>query len=94
MALGKRGSLLRRLAHRDDQSACLPDLREVRRAEERQKTLAEATERWLSLLREMEHAGQSGDARYETYFRAYLEAKQRQKRVDLELFNLRQRLSS
>jgi hypothetical protein len=94
MALGKRESLLRRPSRRDQPGADLPDMRELRRAEERQKTLTEATERWLSLLREMQHAGQTGDARYETYFRAYLEAKQRQKRFDLEIFNMRQGLSN
>jgi hypothetical protein len=40
----------------------------------------------------MEHAGQSGEAKYESYYRAYLQAKQHQKRVDLELFNYRQGL--
>ena len=94
MALGKRGSFLRRLGLREQNGAGLPATGELRRAEERQRTLTEATERWLALLREMEHAGQSGDARYETYFRAYLEAKQRQKRLDLEIFNMRQGLSN
>lgn len=61
----------------------------ARRIEERRRGLAEATEQWLSLLREMEQDGQTGDAKYEAYYRAYLQAKQQQKRADLELFNLR-----
>jgi hypothetical protein len=42
----------------------------------------------------MEAAGQTTDPRYETYYQAYLQAKQQQKRADLELFNLRQSLTS
>jgi hypothetical protein len=38
----------------------------------------------------MERNGESGEARYDLYFQAYLQAKQQQKRVDLELFNLKQ----
>jgi hypothetical protein len=76
---------LRRLTQRDR--------RDYREIEQKQRTLAQATQKWLSLLRDMEHAGQSGEARYEDYFRAYLEAKERQKRIDLELFNLRHGLS-
>ena len=68
--------------------------RDVRRIEEKHRAAHEATERWLSLLREMEHEGQSGDARYDAYYQAYLRAKQQQKHIDLELFNLRQGLSS
>lgn len=66
-----------------------PDKGGVRRIEERRRGLAAATEEWLSLLREMEQAGQTGDAKYEAYYQAYLRAKQQQKRADLELFNLR-----
>jgi hypothetical protein len=66
----------------------------LRRIEEKQRSLTAATEKWLSLLREMEHAGQSGDAQYEAYYQAYLQAKQQQKRVDLELFNLRNGLTT
>jgi len=71
-----------------------PTMRDVQRIEEKHRAAHEATERWLSLLREMEHAGQSSDARYDTYYQAYLRAKQQQKHIDLELFNLRQGLSS
>jgi hypothetical protein len=53
----------------------------------------EATEQWLSLLREMERNGETSEPRYETYFRAYLRSKQQEKRFDLELFNMRQGLT-
>lgn len=93
MAHGRRESLLRRLTRRLRQSPEPLDTREVQRIEERHRSLADATQQWLSLLREMEHAGQSGDARYETYYQAYLRAKEQQKQVDLELFNQRHGLS-
>jgi hypothetical protein len=63
------------------------------RIEERHRTLSRAAEQWLTLLQEMEAAGQTTDPRYETYYQAYLQAKQQQKRADLELFNLRQSLT-
>lgn len=90
MALG-RGSLVRRLTRRGPTAQ---DTSSVERIEERKRTLSRATEQWLSLLREMEHAGQTGEARYETYYRAYLQSKEQQKRVDLELFNVRRGLTS
>ena len=61
---------------------------------EKQRALQKATDQWLSLLREMEQQGQSGEAAYERYYRAYLDAKQQQKDVDLQLFNLRSRRPS
>jgi hypothetical protein len=64
------------------------------RIEERHRSLSKAAEQWLTLLQEMEAAGQTTDPRYETYYQAYLQAKQQQKRADLELFNLRQSLTS
>jgi hypothetical protein len=87
MALGWRGT--RR--QREQEEA--PGRREVQRIEERQRALADSTEKWRSLLREMEHAGQSADPRYETYYQAYLQAREKQKQVDLELFNLRRGLA-
>jgi hypothetical protein len=64
--------------------------RDLQRMEEKQASLQKATQQWLSLLREMERNGESGEARYDHYFQAYLQAKRQQKRVELELFNLRQ----
>lgn len=66
---------------------------EFRRLEEKYRTAAEATQQWLSLLREMERNGETNEARYEQYFHAYLQAKQLEKRTDLELFNLREGLT-
>lgn len=63
------------------------------RIEERHRTLSRAAEQWLTLLQEMEAAGQTTDPRYEAYYQAYLQARQQQKRADLELFNLRQSLT-
>ena len=66
-----------------------PEGRDVRRIEERRRGLATATQEWLSLLRDMERSGQTGDVKYEAYYQAYLRSKQQQKRADLDLFNLR-----
>lgn len=66
-----------------------PDLE---RLEERYRALATASEQWLSLLREMERNGETAEPRYEQYYRAYIEARQQEKRVDLQLFNLRKGL--
>jgi hypothetical protein len=68
--------------------------REVRRLREKHASLTHATEEWLSLLRDMERNGESGHAEYERYFQAYLQAKQQQKSIDLQLFNRRQGLST
>ncbi len=63
--------------------------REVRRLRERHASLKRATDQWLSLLKEMELNGESGRTEYERYYQAYLQAKQQQKDVDLQLFNRR-----
>ncbi|GAC1445539.1 MAG: hypothetical protein NVSMB52_06950 [Chloroflexota bacterium] len=60
--------------------------------EEKCRTLEAATQQWLSLLRDMEISGESSHPRYETYFRGYVEAKQQEKRANLELFNAQQGL--
>ena len=65
---------------------------QVRKVEEKRKAAAEATRGWVSLLREMEHNGESSLPRYETYYTAYLQSREQEKRIDLELFNLRQGL--
>lgn len=65
---------------------------DMRRLEERYRALGHATQEWLSLLREMEGNGETADPRYGRYFSAYMEAKQQEKRADLELFNLRKGL--
>lgn len=88
MAHSKRPSILERLS-RGLLSRPGSNMGDVRRIEERRRGLAAATEEWLSLLREMEHAGQTGDAKYEAYYQAYLRSKQQQKRADLDLFNHR-----
>ena len=66
---------------------------EFRRVEEKYRTAVEATQQWLSLLREMERNGETNEGRYEQYYNAYLQAKQQEKRSDLELFNLREGLT-
>jgi hypothetical protein len=65
---------------------------EIRRLEEKCRALTDATEQWLTLLRDMERTGESSSPRYEAYFRAYIEARQQEKRADLQLFNVRQGL--
>lgn len=70
-----------------------PDESTVRRVEEKRRSSAAATEKWLSLLREMELNGETAQARYDTYYKAYLQAREQEKRIDLELFNMRQGLS-
>jgi hypothetical protein len=62
---------------------------EFRRLEEKCRLLAEATAKWHSLLRDMERNGESAAPRYARYFQAYFEARQLEKRAELELFNLR-----
>ena len=93
MALAERGTVIRRLTDRLRGGAQPSSARKYRQTEVRYHHVSQAVEQWLSILKEMEHAGQTGEPRYETYYQAYLQAKQQQKRVDLELFNLRQGLS-
>jgi hypothetical protein len=40
----------------------------------------------------MERAGQTADPRYDAYFQAYLQARQQEKRAELDLFNVRRGL--
>lgn len=91
MAIRERGSLWRRLSHGVELDSAAE--RELRQLEEKHQNLEAALEKWDSLLREMEYAGQSGQAQYQAYYKAYLTAKQQYKRSDLELFNLRRGLS-
>lgn len=93
MGRQRKQSVFRQLGALFSGGARKASAQDVRRVEAKQRTLSQATEQWLSLLREMETRGETSDARYETYYQAYLQAKQQQKRVDLELFNLRQGLS-
>lgn len=65
----------------------------VRDIEERRRGLHRATEQWVSLLRSMEAEGQTADPRYETYYQAYLRAKEQEKQADLAAFNARQGFS-
>ena len=88
MALWSSPSPLKRLLG----SRSMDGEREMRRLRERHASLKHATEEWRSLLREMELNGESGGAQYERYFQAYLQAKQQQKTVDLQLFNRRRGL--
>ncbi len=92
MSQAERPSIVERLS-RGLFSRSRSSTRDMRRIEEKRRGLATATQEWLSLLREMEHAGQTGDAKYEAYYQAYLRSKQQQKRADLELFNLRNGVS-
>lgn len=79
------GLLRRRLGNADDT--------ELRRVEEKYRAAVDATQQWLALLREMERNGETNESRYEQYYSAYLQAKQLEKRTDLELFNLREGLT-
>jgi hypothetical protein len=67
---------------------------DYKRLEEKRRALSEATHKWVQLLRDMERDGQTSDPNYERYFQAYIKAQQQEKRVDLELFNLQQGLST
>ena len=84
--VGRLSGLLRRRSGTRSDS-------EFRRLEDKYKTASAATQQWLSLLREMECNGETNESRYEQYFHAYLQAKQLEKRTDLELFNLREGLT-
>lgn len=70
----------------------MPSATELQRLEEKHRAAVAAAQQWLTLLREMERNGETSEGRYEQYFSAYLQAKQLEKRFDLELFNLRQGL--
>jgi hypothetical protein len=87
-------SLLRRLISRLSGQESVPLDQEVRRLENKRMALRQASDEWLSLLRDMEQEGQSGEAAYERYYDAYLVAKQHQKDVELKLFNLRSQQAS
>lgn len=65
---------------------------DLRRLREKHSQLTQATEQWKALLRDMEHRGETADPRYETYYRAYVQAREQEKRADLELFNIRRGL--
>jgi hypothetical protein len=41
----------------------------------------------------MDRNGETNEGRYQQYYQAYLQAKQLEKRIDLELFNLREGLT-
>jgi hypothetical protein len=82
----------RLLGARDRSSNEAATREQIRKAEEKRKAAAEATRGWVSLLRDMEHNGESSLPRYETYYSAYLQSREQEKRIDLELFNLRQGL--
>lgn len=62
---------------------------DVRRLERRYRDALEAMNGWTSLLRDLEHEGQTSDARYDRYFQAYLDAQRQLKRAELDLFNVR-----
>jgi hypothetical protein len=93
MARASEGSRSGRLARLFGRRSRRADELMVQRVEEKRRSSVEATEQWLSLLREMERNGETSEPRYETYFRAYLRSKQQEKRFDLELFNMRQGLT-
>jgi len=65
------------------------DNAELRRLERKHRDAVVAMDNWTTLLRDMEHEGQTSDLRYERYFQAYLDAQRQLKRVELELFNVR-----
>jgi len=70
-----------------------PEL-EAERLQEKYRQSVEATQRWLGLLRELEHEGKTATATYEQYFNAYLQARRLEKRLELEVFNLRSETTS
>jgi hypothetical protein len=84
--VGRLSGLLRRRSGARSNS-------ELRRLEEKYRTAADATQQWLALLREMDRNGETNEGRYQQYYQAYLQAKQLEKRIDLELFNLREGLT-
>ena len=88
------GSRLRRIISHFSGKQPVSLEQEVRRLEEKRVALRKATDEWLSLLRDMEQQGQSGEAAYERYYAAYLAAKKQQKDVELNLFNLRSQRAS
>jgi hypothetical protein len=65
----------------------------VGRLEDRREQLARAVDEWLSLLKDMEAAGECGGERYDRYYQAYLQALKQQKDIDLQLFNIRRGLT-
>lgn len=67
----------------------LPVGHEIQRLQEKRRALQRASEEWLSLLKDMEQQGQSDEAAYERYHKAYLDAQKQQRDVELQLFNLR-----
>lgn len=67
---------------------------EAERLREKYRQSVEATQRWLGLLRELEHEGKTATATYEQYFNAYLQARRLEKRLELEVFNLRSETTS
>ncbi|GEM_PF-3234830 len=87
-------SVWKRLKTRLTRQEAPPTDDEIRRLEEKQQALRRATDQWLSLLREMEEQGESGDAAYDRYYRAYLGAKKQQQNMEMVLFNLRHRQAS
>lgn len=93
MARARYGSPTSRLSGLFRRSAGSHHDSDFRRLEEKYRTAADATQQWLLLLREMERNGETDAGRYDHYFRAYLQAKQLEKRTDLELFNLREGLT-
>lgn len=88
------GSLLKRFFSHFSGKQPVPVEHEIRRLEEKRMALRKATDEWLSLLRDMEQQGQSGEGAYERYYAAYLSAKRQQKDVELTLFNMRSQRAS
>ena len=91
MALQKQSWLQRLVSSRTRASRVGP--RDLQRLQEKERALARTADQWRTLLRDMEHTGQSGEARYGSYYQAYLKARQQQKEAELELFNVRQKLT-
>ena len=69
-----------------------PGIQDIRRVEEKRRAAAEVTQQWLTLLRDLEQNGESSKATYDTYYAAYLQAREQERRAELELFNSRQGL--
>jgi hypothetical protein len=93
VARKKQPSVLSRLFGGRDRAPSGAISRErIRKAEEKRRAAADATREWVALLREMETTGESSSPQYESYYSAYLQSREQEKRIDLELFNLRQGL--
>jgi hypothetical protein len=67
---------------------------EMWRLQQRLGTVRRTNDQWHSILREMEEHGQSTSEAYESYSLAFLESEARARQLELQVFNLRQRMAT